>query len=144
MPPHLDRFLAAQAPVYAAVIDELRRGRKATHWMWFVFPQLVGLGRSEMSRRFGISSLDEARDYLAHPILGARLRECCGLVLVAAPRSAEQIFGPIDAMKLRSCVTLFHRAAPAEPVFSGLLERFFEGAEDEATLDLLRTDDQTN
>jgi uncharacterized protein (DUF1810 family) len=129
----LDRFLAAQAPVYDGVLEELRRGRKASHWMWFVFPQVAGLGRSPTSRHFAISSLDEAREYLAHPVLGARLRECAGLVLASGSPTADLFFGPIDAMKLRSSMTLFHRAAPDEPVFTQVLDRYFGGVADEAT-----------
>jgi uncharacterized protein (DUF1810 family) len=133
----LDRFLAAQRFVYDSVLDELRRGRKTGHWIWFVFPQLVGLGRSETSRSYAISSLDEARDYLAHPVLGARLRECSSLVLSSGARSALQMFGSIDAVKLRSSMTLFHRAAPDETVFSRVLDRYYDGIPDEATDALL-------
>jgi uncharacterized protein (DUF1810 family) len=93
----LERFVAAQDPVYAGVLEELRRGRKTGHWMWFVFPQVAGLGHSPMSQRYAIGSLDEARAYLGHPILGPRLRECIGLVLVIEGRSAEEVLGPIDA-----------------------------------------------
>lgn len=133
MPYDLDRFLAAQAPVYEGVLAELRRGRKAGHWMWFVFPQVVGLGPSEMSRHFAIASRDEARAYLAHPVLGARLRECAGLVLTSPTPTAEAFFGPVDALKLRSCMTLFGRVAPDEPVFAAVLARYYGGAPDDAT-----------
>jgi uncharacterized protein (DUF1810 family) len=133
MPHDLDRFLAAQSPVYDDVVAELRGGRKSSHWMWFVFPQIAGLGYSEMSLRYAIGSLDEARAYLAHPLLGTRLRECAGLVLGAAAPSAEDIFGRVDAVKLRSSMTLFHRAAPAEPLFERVLARYFGGVADEAT-----------
>jgi uncharacterized protein (DUF1810 family) len=129
----LERFVAAQAPVYDDVVAELRRGRKTSHWMWFIFPQLAGLGRSETSRFYAIRSLDEARAYLAHPVLGARLRECCDLVLGVDAASAEQIFGPVDATKLRSSMTLFHRAAPADPMFRDVLERYFRAEPDPAT-----------
>jgi len=129
----LDRFVDEQQHVYDRVLDELRRGQKSGHWIWFIFPQIEGLGSSEMSRRFAISSLDEARAYLAHPLLGPRLRECADIVLATAGKSAEQIFGPIDAMKLRSCATLFHRAAPDEPVFTQVLDRYFGGVGDQAT-----------
>ena len=122
-----------QQHVYDRVLDELRRGQKSGHWIWFIFPQIEGLGSSEMSRRFAISSLDEARAYLAHPLLGPRLRECADIVLATRGKSAEQIFGPIDAMKLRSCATLFHRAAPDEPVFTQVLDRYFGGVGDQAT-----------
>jgi uncharacterized protein (DUF1810 family) len=133
----LERFVCAQQAVYPAVLDELRSGRKTSHWMWFVFPQLAGLGRSETSRYFGIASLEEARAYLAHHVLGARLRECAGLVLAARATAAEQIFGSVDARKLRSSMTLFHRADPDEPLFAQVLERYFDGLPDEATDELL-------
>jgi uncharacterized protein (DUF1810 family) len=129
----LDRFVDAQADVYESALAELRRGRKTSHWMWFVFPQIAGLGLSPMSQRFGIASLDEAREYLSHPVLGPRLRECAAAVLAVAGRSAEDIFGSIDARKLRSSMTLFHRAAPDEPVFRDLLARYFDGEADPAT-----------
>jgi uncharacterized protein (DUF1810 family) len=129
----LERFVEAQAGVYARAIDELRRGRKTGHWMWFIFPQIAGLGMSEMSRTYAIGSLDEARAYLAHPILGPRLRECFEAVLAAGDRTAVEIMGPVDAKKLRSCLTLFHRAAPEEPVFARGLDRFYGGIPDAAT-----------
>lgn len=129
----LERFLAAQEPVYASVTAELRRGRKAGHWMWFVFPQVQGLGRSELSRWYAIGSLNEARAYLEHPVLGARLRECTRLVLETPDRTAEAIFGPVDALKLHSCMTLFHRAAPEVSLFARVLDRFYGGIPDAAT-----------
>ena len=129
----LKRFVAAQDPVWDDVLAELRRGRKASHWMWFVFPQVAGLGSSAMSQRYAISSLDEARAYLAHPVLGPRLREVVAVVLAAEGRDADEIFGSIDARKLRSSMTLFHRAAPDEPLFSAVLDRFFAGRADDAT-----------
>jgi uncharacterized protein (DUF1810 family) len=133
----LDRFLHGQDDVYERVLRELRRGRKTDHWMWFIFPQVAGLGSSEMSRYYAISSLDEARAYLAHPVLGGRLRECAELVLAIEGRTAEQVFGGIDALKLCSSMTLFHRAAPDEAVFTRVLERFFGGVVDQATDRLL-------
>ena len=133
MPPDLERYLVEQERVYDDVLEELRRGRKTGHWIWFIFPQIAGLGHSEMSRRFAIASLNDARAYLAHPVLGARLRECAGVVLSTGGRTAEEIFGPTDAVKLRSCMTLFHRAAPAEQVFALVLDRYFGGIADEAT-----------
>ncbi|MGZ9160275.1 MAG: DUF1810 domain-containing protein [Candidatus Limnocylindrales bacterium] len=133
MPDDLDRFLIAQQGVYPGALAELRRGRKTGHWIWFVLPQVAGLGHSEMSRYYGIASLDEARGYLAHPVLGPRLRECAEALLGITGRSADEILGSMDAMKLRSCMTLFHRAAPTEPVFVQVLERYFEGIADEAT-----------
>jgi len=129
----LDRFVLAQDGVYGGVLTELRCGIKTGHWIWFVFPQIAGLGYSEMSQRFGIGSLDEARAYLAHPVLGSRLRECVGIVLTIQSRTAEQILGSIDAMKLRSCLTLFHRAAPDEPLFRMYLDRLYSGECDPAT-----------
>jgi uncharacterized protein (DUF1810 family) len=129
----LDRFVIAQQGVYAGVLDELRRGRKVGHWIWFIFPQVAGLGYSAMSQQYAISSLDEARAYLAHPVLGARLRECAGVVLATTGQTALEIFGSIDSMKLRSSMTLFHRAAPDEPVFAQVLVRYYDGEPDEAT-----------
>jgi len=134
----LDRFTDAQAGVYTRTLEELRRGHKTSHWMWFIFPQIAGLGRSEMSRRFAITSLDEARAYLAHPVLGARLRKSASAVLAIKGRTAEEIFGPVDAVKLRSSVTLFLRAAPEEPAFAEVLDRYYGGVVDAATEALLR------
>lgn len=134
----LDRFLAEQAHVYGTVLEELRRGRKTGHWIWFIFPQIAGLGYSAMSHRFAIASLDEARAYLDHPVLGTRLRECTEILLGIEGDSAEAILGSIDARKLRSSMTLFHRAAPDEPVFVAVLDRYFDGVPDELTDDRLR------
>jgi uncharacterized protein (DUF1810 family) len=137
-PYNLSRFVDAQESrgTYERALAELRRGRKSSHWMWFVFPQIAGLGHSAMSRDYAISSLDEARAYLGHPVLGARLRECAA-VLVGATADAVTIFGGVDAMKLRSSMTLFARAAPDEPVFRHVLENHFDGLVDEATEVLL-------
>ena len=134
-PYDLERFVAAQAAggAYDRAVAELRRGRKVSHWMWFVFPQVAGLGQSAVSRRFAISGLAEARAYLAHPVLGPRLTECAGLVTAIGGATAEQVFGPVDAQKLRSCVTLFARADPAEPAFGRVLDQYFGGAPDPAT-----------
>jgi uncharacterized protein (DUF1810 family) len=132
-PYDLARFVTAQEDVYAQALAELRRGAKTGHWMWFIFPQVAGLGFSDMSRRYAISGLDEARAYLAHPVLGPRLKECARVVAETSGRTAEQIFGPIDAVKLRSSMTLFHRADPAEPAFATVLDRYFDGLPDEAT-----------
>ncbi|MDF2735290.1 MAG: hypothetical protein K0S97_1913 [Chloroflexota bacterium] len=129
----LERFVAAQQGVYEGVLRELRAGHKVGHWIWFIFPQLAGLGRSETSRFYGIASLDEARAYLDHPVLGPRLRECVSAVLASSGLSADQIFGSLDAMKVRSSMTLFHRAAPDEPLFAEVLERFYGGVADETT-----------
>jgi uncharacterized protein (DUF1810 family) len=134
----LARFHDAQASAYDGALRELRAGRKVGHWIWFVFPQLLGLGRSEMSRVYGISSLDEARAYLADPVLGPRLRACCDALLAAPPgRSAESILGSVDAMKVRSSVTLFAAADPDEPRFGQVLERFYDGEPDGTTLAML-------
>src|SRR5262245_25145389 len=123
----LERFVRAQEGVYPAVVAELRAGRKTGHWIWFVFPQVAGLGRSSMSQHYAIASLDEARAYLAHPLLGPRLRECAELLLRTTNRSAEEILGGIDAVKVRSSMTLFHRADDDEPVVVRVLERFYRG-----------------
>jgi uncharacterized protein (DUF1810 family) len=133
----LSRFVLAQEGVYDGVVDELRRGRKVGHWIWFIFPQVAGLGRSPTSQQYAIASLAEARAYLEHPVLGSRLRECASLVLAVPDRSANEILGELDAMKLRSSMTLFHRAAPDEPLFRQVLDRFFDGHPDPATDDLL-------
>ena len=133
MPYDLERFMAAQEYVYDGVLGELRSGRKSGHWIWFIFPQVAGLGHSDISRYFAIGSLDEARAYLAHPVLGARLRECARIVLETEGGTAEDIFGPTDAMKVRSCMTLFHRVAPHDPVFAQVLDRYYGGVADEAT-----------
>jgi uncharacterized protein (DUF1810 family) len=133
----LQRFVDAQGRVYDEVCRELRAGGKQTHWMWFVFPQIAGLGQSPTSIRFAIASLEEARAYLAHPVLGRRLRECAKLALDVEGKTARQIFGAIDEMKLRSSMTLFMTAAPDEPLFSRCLEKYFGGRLDPATLEIL-------
>ncbi len=129
----LDRFVSAQRVAYDGVVSELRAGRKTGHWIWFTFPQIAGLGRSEMSRFYAIGSLDEARAYLAHPMLGPRLRECASLLLATTGRTAIDILGPVDAMKVRSSMTLFHRAAPDDPVFAEVLRRYYDGIADSET-----------
>jgi uncharacterized protein (DUF1810 family) len=131
----LERFVAAQdnGGVYEAALAELRAGRKVGHWMWYVFPQIAGLGLSEMAQRYAIGSLDEARAYLRHEVLGPRLRECAAAVAASRGRTAEQIFGDLDAVKLRSSMTLFHRADPDEAVFRDVLDGFFGGTPDPAT-----------
>lgn len=133
----LQRFVIAQDPVIDAVREELRRGRKRTHWMWFVFPQLAGLGFSAMAQRYAIASLAEAHAYLAHSVLGPRLRECCELLLAQPDDDIHAVMGSPDDMKLRSCLTLFETAAPAEPVFRQCLQRFYRGEPDGRTLGLL-------
>ncbi|NUU32534.1 DUF1810 domain-containing protein [Arthrobacter sp. C9C5] len=131
----LSRFVEAQdsAGTYQGALSELRAGSKHGHWMWFIFPQIAGLGQSPTSRKYAISSLDEARAYLHHPVLGARLLDCARAVLAVDGRSAEQIFGGIDARKLHSSSTLFLRAGPDEPVFQQLLDKYFGGVPDQAT-----------
>ncbi len=136
-PFHLQRFLDAQAPVLEQVRAELHRGEKETHWMWFVFPQLAGLGRSDMARRYAISSRAEAQAYLAHPILGPRLMKCTRLVNAVQGRSLEAIFGPIDALKFRSSMTLFAAVAAAPSVFHDALQQYCGGQPDAVTLDQL-------
>jgi uncharacterized protein (DUF1810 family) len=132
----LDRFVEAQAAVYDAALGELRDGRKRSHWMWFIFPQLLGLGFSPMAVRYAIASREEAQAYLAHPILGPRLRECTETVNAHRDRSAEAIFGPVDVMKLRSSMTLFELAGGGSP-FRLCLDCFFDGVPDRKTLELL-------
>lgn len=131
----LERFVRAQnsGGTYETALAELRRGRKTSHWMWFVFPQIAGLGRSPMAERYAIDSLEEARAYLAHPVLGPRLLECAQAVLDADARSADAILGGIDAMKLRSSMTLFLRADPSHPQFQAVLDAYFDGEPDAST-----------
>ena len=138
----LNRFVEAQEAggTYAAALAELRRGRKTSHWMWFVLPQLAGLGRSEMAQRYAVSSPSEARAYLADPVLGQRLRECAEVLLELPGSDAVAVFGSTDAMKLRSSMTLFSRAAEVDldrRLFNGVLDKYFDGAEDPATLERL-------
>jgi len=128
-----EAFVTAQAPVYAQVLDELRAGAKASHWMWFIFPQLRALGRSETARRFGLADLEEARAYAAHPVLGPRLRECVALANAVEGKSANAVFGFPDDLKYRSCVTLFF-AATGERLFQAALERYYGGEGDPLTL----------
>jgi uncharacterized protein (DUF1810 family) len=134
----LQRFVNAQDPVYDSVCAELRNGRKSGHWMWFIFPQLRGLGSSAMAEKFGIASRAEAQAYLDHPVLGPRLRECTSLVNQIEGRSVEQIFGYPDDLKFRSSMTLFTGVAPGDHVFRDALEKYFAGESDARTLDLLR------
>jgi uncharacterized protein (DUF1810 family) len=137
--PPLEHFVQAQdrGDTYERAVAELRAGRKTSHWMWFVFPQLAGLGRSPMAQEFAISSLAEAQAYLAHPVLGPRLVACAEILTTLSGRSAEEIFGSIDAMKLRSSMTLFARAAPDNTVFAEVVRQYFEGRFDELTDRLL-------
>ncbi len=137
-PFELQRFVDAQASgVYDRAVRELRNGRKQSHWMWFVFPQIAGLGRSEMAREFAISGLPEARAYLAHPILGPRLLTSARVLTELVGTDAEAVFGPVDALKLRSSMTLFARSAPDEPVFQAVLDQYFTGEADDGTVSRL-------
>ena len=129
----LQRFVDAQEGVMATVHEELRAGRKRSHWMWFVFPQCKGLGSSAMAQHYGIASLAEARAYLAHPLLGPRLLECCTLMLAVPGRSAHDFLGSPDDLKFRSCLTLFALAAPGQALFRAALDRFYDGTMDPRT-----------
>jgi uncharacterized protein (DUF1810 family) len=136
--PHdLGRFIEAQAPAIAQARAEIAAGRKASHWMWFVFPQIAGLGSSPIAQRYAIASAEEARAYLAHPVLGSRLRDLTELACEVEDRSALEVFGSPDDLKFRSCMTLFHAVAPQESVFRAALVRFFGGEEDARTLEIL-------
>lgn len=135
----LRRFLVAQESVYKTALLEIQAGRKTSHWMWFVFPQLSGLGSSPISKRYAIRSLGEARAYLEHPVLGPRLIECCRAVLQATGKTATDIFGSPDDLKLRSSATLFALVSPPDSVFHRVLETFFAGKPDDRTVDLVRT-----
>jgi uncharacterized protein (DUF1810 family) len=133
VPFDLQRFLDAQQQTYDQALAELRSGEKRTHWMWFVFPQITGLGRSGMAQRFAISGLEEAKAYLSHPVLGRRLVESARALTDLDTADAAQVFGPVDAQKLQSSMTLFAKAAPDEPVFREVLDHYFGGALDERT-----------
>ena len=133
----LERFVVAQAPVYERVRAELAAGAKASHWMWFIFPQLRGLGRSAMAEHFGLAGRAEAKAYLAHPLLGARLRDCTRLVLDVNNKTAHEIFGTPDDLKFHSSMTLFAAVAPEEDIFSRALDRYFGGQRDSATENIL-------
>jgi uncharacterized protein (DUF1810 family) len=136
--PHdLQRFVTAQDPVYAQVEAELATGTKTSHWMWFVFPQLKGLGRSATALHYGLASREEAAAYWAHPVLGPRLKHCCELVLAVQGKTVHQIFGSPDDLKFHSCVTLFNAVAPDVPVFAQALKKCFDGQPDARTLALL-------
>lgn len=134
----LQRFVEAQAPVYKTVLKELSVGKKSSHWMWFIFPQLRALGRSPTAKYYGLENAAEALAYWQHPVLGQRLLECTQLVLAHQGSTVHDIFGSPDDLKFRSCLTLFAQVAPDEPVFGQALGCFFDGRPDEATLDLLR------
>lgn len=136
-PFNLNRFLKAQEGVYQSVLSELKRGRKSSHWMWFIFPQMAGLGHSETSAFFGITGLEETVAYLQHPILGERLRTCCEILLSGHDKSASDIFGYPDDLKLRSSMTLFAKVSKSDSPFARVLSRYFDGKPDERTLELL-------
>jgi uncharacterized protein (DUF1810 family) len=135
-PYNLEHFVTAQdaGGTYDRVTAELRKGQKVSHWMWFIFPQVAGLGQSATSRTYAISSVDEAKAYLSHPVLGPRLIECSGIVARLTGRTAAEIFGVVDGQKLHSSMTLFRHAAPHEPSFTQVLDAYFDGLEDEATI----------
>ena len=133
----LDRYLWAQEPCYQDVLAELHAGRKRSHWMWYVFPQVLGLGFSETTRYYAIKSLDEARQYLAHPVLGSRLLECTEIVLAVQGRSLSEIFGDPDHWKFRSSMTLFEFVSNPDNCFAQALDRYCEGSRDQATLEIL-------
>lgn len=133
----LERFIEAQEPVYATVLNELESGHKRSHWMWYIFPQIAGLGSSATAQKYAIESLDEAAAYLAHPVLGKRLRECSALVLALHGHDIAAVFGSPDDRKFHSSMTLFSEVAPDEAVFQDCINEFFDGLSDEATLDRL-------
>lgn len=134
---NLHRFLNAQASIYHTVLAELRAGRKSSHWIWFIFPQITGLGHNAMAQQFAITSLDEAKAYLQHPVLGQRLRDCTQLVLNVERRSADEIFPYPDNLKFRSCMTLFMTATTDNTLFKAALLKYFDGKPDQMTLDIL-------
>lgn len=136
-PYNLKRFVQAQTPIYARALEELRLGRKRTHWMWFIFPQIAGLGNSNFSKLYAIQNRQEARAYLAHPLLGKRLQECTDTLLQIQDRRAAEIFDPPDDLKLRSCMTLFAQVAEQGSAFERLLDKYFQGQPDPKTLSLL-------
>ncbi|MFC6954857.1 DUF1810 domain-containing protein [Halorubellus litoreus] len=136
-PDDLERFVSAQEQVIGSVKRELRGGRKRSHWMWFVFPQIAGLGRSEMAQRYAIDSLEEAKAYLAHPVLGPRLRDCTELVLDIEDKTANEVFGSPDDLKFRSSMTLFEIAADDGALFADALEKYYDGDRDAKTLELV-------
>lgn len=136
-PYNLARFIEAQNPVYGQVCQELEQGHKLSHWMWFIFPQMEGLSASAVSRRFAISSLQEAESYINHPVLGDRLIECTGLVINVSDRTINQILGPIDSMKFRSCMTLFTHATIDNDLFKKALKKYFSGEYDRLTIEKL-------
>ncbi|MDQ3041543.1 MAG: DUF1810 domain-containing protein [Acidobacteriota bacterium] len=133
----LTRFITAQEMVYSRVLFELRNGRKRTHWMWFIFPQIDGLGNSSTTKRYAIKSIEEAQEYLNHPLLGKRLKECAETVLAVEGRSISEIFGYPDDLKLKSSTTLFENVADSDPIYASMLNKYFNGERDIRTLNLL-------
>lgn len=133
---NLNRFVEAQSNIYGQVVEELRQGRKTSHWMWYIFPQIKGLGHSATAMYYSISSLDEATQYLNHPVLGNRLIECCRILLGLENKTAEDIFGSVDAMKLKSSMTLFSLVSD-NPVFNRVLNKYYKGIKDSATLKIV-------
>lgn len=134
---NLERFIVAQEKVYSTVIKELKSGTKISHWMWFVFPQIEGLGRTEIAKKYAIKSLDEAKSYVAHPVLGKRLQECIELVLDIDEKSANDIFGYPDDLKFKSSMTLFLRAAPHIDLFQRAINKYYDGQQDRLTIKFL-------
>ena len=134
----LNHFLSAQQSIYPQVLKELRNAKKTTHWIWFIFPQIEGLGHSSTAKYYSIKSIDEANKYLAHPILRERLLECANIILKLDGKSADEIFGYPDNLKLRSCMTLFNFVAPEEKVFADILKKYFAGESDEQTISILQ------
>ena len=135
---NISRFLSAQQNIYTHVLKELQNGNKTTHWMWFIFPQIEGLGNSQTAKYYSITTIEEAKEYLMHPILGKRLLECTNIIAGIENKTADEIFGSIDTMKLRSCMTLFNFIAPEQKVFADVLKKYFNGEEDELTLSILK------
>jgi len=134
----LSRFLPAQQNIYPQVIKELQSGKKTSHWMWFIFPQIEGLGSSSTAKFYSIKNREEAKEYIEHPVLGKRLLECSNILLQINGRSADEIFGYPDNLKLRSSMTLFKHAAPGHKVFENVLQKYFAGEEDEQTISILK------
>lgn len=134
----LTRFLTAQQPIYPQVLKELQNGKKTTHWMWFIFPQIEGLGHSPTAKYYSIKNSAEAKEYLAHPVLGKRLLGCSNIILKIKDKSADEIFGYPDNMKLQSCMTLFNFIAPEQKIFDDVLQKYFAAEKDKKTLDILK------
>jgi uncharacterized protein (DUF1810 family) len=134
----LSRFISAQQNIYPQVLKELQNNKKTTHWMWFIFPQIDGLGHSSTAKYYSIKHIEEAKEYLAHPVLGTRLLECSNILLNIQGKTAEDIFGYPDNLKLKSCITLFNYAVPEHKIFGAVLQKYFAGEQDEKTLSILQ------